>query len=413
MKYNLFGYQEEATKAGVRVLLSPKKCYEVLVAPPAAGKSLIIASILSRLPDDGNVLIIQPSKELTEQNIEKAESFGLKTSIYSASLGKKEFGRIIFATPLSLRADDFKDKNIKYAIIDECDANTKPKTTLPLFLRNIDICYVIQPSALIKMGRWSEIRYSDHHYDPGKLVLNSSGSDFTNTSILESYVETKQEDKILNLVNSLPKDEPILIFLPGIENVEALTKYIKGSVCVTNNTKKTERDKLVKGFKSGEHRIMINAGIFAVGFDYPDLRHIIDAFPTNSARIYIQRIGRIVRVSEETGKKFATYHCLSGNFRKFGRVEEITCEFIDKFGWGMYSGEFLLTGVPMGEKLGMTKSKIRELYKGSVNLSAGKYDFEFDFNTLSDSERNYKITFGKYEGRTVKWLYEEDKRYLT
>lgn len=449
MKYDLFGYQDEAVEAGLKVLRAPKKCYEVLVAPPAAGKSLIIAAILKGLPDDGNVLVIQPSKELTEQNIEKAESFGMKASVYSASLGKKEFGRIMFATPLSLRSDDFRDKNIKYAIIDECDANTKPKTTLPLFLRNIgvknclgltatpfylwtvdgmsqlkminkvwgkcfqNICYVIQPRDLIKMGRWSEIKYCDYQYDSTKLVLNSSGSDFTNTSILQAYVETKQEDKILNLVNSLPKDESILIFLPGIENVEALTRYIKGSVCVTNNTKKTERDKLVKGFKSGEHRIMINAGIFAVGFDYPDLRHIIDAFPTNSARIYIQRIGRIVRVSKETGKKFATYHCISGNFRKFGRIEDITCDFIEKFGWGMFSGEVLLTGVPMGEKLNMTKSKIIEMYKGSVNLSEGKYDFEFDFNTLTDDDRNYKITFGKYEGRTIKWIYDEDKRYLT
>lgn len=449
MEYKLFGYQEKATEAGLRVLLSPKKCYEVLVAPTAAGKSLIIAAILRGLPKDGNVLVIQPSKELTEQNIEKAESFGSDVSTYSASLGKKEFGRIIFATPRSLKADDFRDKNIKYAIIDECDANTKPKTILPLFLRNIgvknclgltatpfylwstdgisqlrmvnriwgkcfqDICYVIQPKDLIEMGRWSDLKYVDYDYDVNRLSLNSSGSDFTNNSILEAYVETKQEDKILNLINSLPKDESILIFLPGIDNVESLTRYIKGSVCVTNNTKKSEREKLVRGFKSGEYRIMINAGIFAVGFDYPDLRHIIDAFPTNSARIYIQRVGRLVRVSKETGKMFGSYHCISGNFRKFGKVEEITCEFIETYGWGMFSGEILLTGVPMGEKLNMTKSKIRELYKGSVNLTEGRYDFEFDFNTLTDEDRNFKMFFGKYEGRTLKWIYDEDKKYLS
>lgn len=448
MEYKLFGFQDEAVEAGVKVLTSKKKCYEVLVAPTAAGKSIIIASILRRLPKDGNILVIQPSKELTEQNIDKAEIFGSDVSVYSASLGKKDFGRIIFATPRSLRADVFKDKNIKYAIVDECDANTKPKTALPYFLRNIgvknclgltatpiylwtidgmsqlkmmtrvygkcfqDICYAIQPKDLVDMKRWTPVKYTDYEFETENLVLNKSGSDFTNVSILHNYVETKQEDKILNLINSLPKEESILVFLPGIENVEALSRYIKGSVCVTNNTKKSDREKLVKGFKSGEYRIMINAGIFAVGFDYPDLRHIIDAFPTNSARIYIQRVGRIVRVSKETGKEIAHYHCMSGNFRKFGRVEDITCEYVENYGWGMFSNGVLISGVPMSEKLGLTKDKIKEMYKGTVNESKKLYDFEFDFSKLNDFELSYKIQFGKYEGRTIKWVYEEDKRYL-
>jgi DNA repair protein RadD len=66
------------------------------VAPTGAGKSLIIADIARQL--DGKVMVLQPSKELLEQNYTKLSSYDIEASIYSASLKSKEVGQITFAT---------------------------------------------------------------------------------------------------------------------------------------------------------------------------------------------------------------------------------------------------------------------------------------------------------------------------
>lgn len=84
------------------------------------GKSLIIADIASKL--NGNVLVLQPSKEILLQNFGKLKSYGVEDiSIYSASCNSKEIARITFATIGSIinRKEEFN--KFKAIIVDECD----------------------------------------------------------------------------------------------------------------------------------------------------------------------------------------------------------------------------------------------------------------------------------------------------
>lgn len=62
-----------------------------MVAPTAAGKSIIIAKIADEL--DGNVLVIQPSVELLKQNFEKYGIFADNGAIYSASAKRREVAK--------------------------------------------------------------------------------------------------------------------------------------------------------------------------------------------------------------------------------------------------------------------------------------------------------------------------------
>ena len=66
------------------------------MAPTGAGKSLIIADIARQL--DGNIMVLQPSKELLAQNYAKLTSYDIEAAVYSASLKQKNIGRITFAT---------------------------------------------------------------------------------------------------------------------------------------------------------------------------------------------------------------------------------------------------------------------------------------------------------------------------
>lgn len=81
--YTPYQHQAEAAEAGAGFLLSSRKRNGIIVAPPGAGKSLIISLIAQQL--DGPVLVFQPSKEILEQNLGKFRSYGYSPAVYSAS----------------------------------------------------------------------------------------------------------------------------------------------------------------------------------------------------------------------------------------------------------------------------------------------------------------------------------------
>jgi DNA repair protein RadD len=80
-------YQELAVESGYKSLKHSKN-NEVIVAPTASGKSVIISELCHRL--DEPTLILQPTKEILEQNYEKLRGYGVDDiGIYSASMTKK------------------------------------------------------------------------------------------------------------------------------------------------------------------------------------------------------------------------------------------------------------------------------------------------------------------------------------
>lgn len=115
-------YQEEAVGIGVDYINSTdkNKRRSLIVAPTAAGKSLFIGGIASRITEPA--LVLQPSVELLKQNYGKLVEFGGEASIFSASAGVKEIGHITYATLGSIKnnVEEFKKKKVKTVIIDEC-----------------------------------------------------------------------------------------------------------------------------------------------------------------------------------------------------------------------------------------------------------------------------------------------------
>ena len=120
MGYVLRTYQQEASNAAVRFFSNEKSDRNgILVLPTGSGKSLIVADIAAKLKQ--SVLVLQPSKEILEQNYSKYRSYGMDDcSIFSASFNKKEISPVTFATIGSIMShiDDFD--HFKAIIIDEC-----------------------------------------------------------------------------------------------------------------------------------------------------------------------------------------------------------------------------------------------------------------------------------------------------
>ena len=130
--------QIEPVEKGVAFFKQKKADPSIIVAPTAFGKSIVIAKIAKEV--DERLLVIQPSKELLEQNYNKFINLGGEASIYSAAMGEKEIGDVTYATIGSIVniAHKFKQMGITKVIIDECDRFPRePNGMLRRFLKGL------------------------------------------------------------------------------------------------------------------------------------------------------------------------------------------------------------------------------------------------------------------------------------
>lgn len=119
--YKLRPYQTEAVAQAMKALGEHQKGRNpsIITVPTAGGKSLVIAELCHQL--DAPTLILQPSKEILEQNYAKLEMYGIEDiGIYSASCRKKEIGKYTYATIGSIVKKPELFEHIEYILIDEC-----------------------------------------------------------------------------------------------------------------------------------------------------------------------------------------------------------------------------------------------------------------------------------------------------
>ena len=438
MKFTYRKYQEEAVECGLEVLRDLRGRREILCLPTAAGKSLIIAGIANQLTD-GNILVLQPDKNILEQNLSKIESFGVYPAVYSASVKRKELGHLIYATPKSVSYEILKDANIKYCIIDEVDHGSKNDSHIVKMLKKLgvksilgttatpihidssgqdgsvarvmtqikkpfftDICYVVSAEEMISNKFWSDIKYYNVYKEEAEdiLKLNSSGSEYTEESTETFFDKMNLAEEVKNFLLRLPENENALVFVPSINNLEQLQKILVGSVGVHSKMNPKLRVEYTEGFKSGKYKIMISVSSMNVGFDFPELKNIVDCSPTNSVRIKIQRDGRILRIHKD--KDFGRIICFSGNYKRFGDCRDFNFDKIEGYGWGLFSKDKLLTDVPLNSKQSTTKEYLRK----------HKKPLETFFEFTKEHDGLIKMSCGKMKGITLKRLYFTKRYYL-
>jgi len=344
---------------------------DLCVLPTGAGKSIVIAELAHKTNE--HILIIQPTKEILEQNFNKLSSYVDKSEIgvYSASMDRKDIGLYTFATIQSIYKKPEEFNHFGYIIIDECHL-VNPKDSNSMFMKffrgignpkivgltatpyRLDTTYErldrdtfiahsgtklinrmqgnfwkrivfnINIGELIKLGHLTPLQYIDKTIlDHAQISGNKSETDFD----LQKYtVQLHDEmDKLLEAVlfaEELCKH--VLVFCPTIEQAETMRNYIPGSGIVTSKTPKKVREKLIQDFRFGRVKTVFNVGVLTTGFDFPELDGIVLLRPTKSIGLYYQMLGRGVRKSP--GKTACKVIDLTGTVKFLGKVETIKLE---------------------------------------------------------------------------------------
>ena len=383
--------QIEPVERGVAFFKQKKAEPSIIVAPTAFGKSIVIASIAKEVGE--RMLVIQPNKELLEQNYNKFIGLGGTASIYSAAMGEKEIGEVTYATIGSIVniAPKFKELGITKVIIDECDRFPREPngmlrrflngakithvlglTATPLKLQNNlnqfkepysklvmltskskkgiffkHIIHVAQIQEMVDMKFWSPLYYESYDFDTGELVYNSTGAEYSDSSIKRAYKNQNIGQKIIKKIQSLYDRKSILVAVPSIDEAKELASQLPSCEAVYSDMPTSERNRIVEEFKSGKIRIVIQVNILSVGFDHPELDCIITGRPTASMSWWYQFVGRVTRI--HPNKRDGLVVDFVGSVPKFGRVEDLYFKFVDNE-WKLYGEERkLITGIPINE----------------------------------------------------------------
>lgn len=427
--------QTEPIQKAIEFFKQQKPKPSLIVLPTAWGKSILTAFVAMNCND--RLLVLQPSKELLEQNIKKyyalCDGFAVNAGIYSASFGRKEIAQITYATIGSIKnlGAQFKEMGFTKVLIDE--AHLYPReadSMLGRFLADSGITHVLgitatpvklqqnydqdggtfsklvmltsrskkgnfykdiihdgQVSEMVQLGFWSKLRYEAADFDSSMLVYNTSKSEFTEDSVLRAYEANGGEQGIIEALDKHTDRQHILVFCPSVQDAIDLSRRYTGSAVIYGDMKPAERANIINEFKAGRIRVIFNVRVLSTGFDYTGIDCIILGISTASIALYYQIIGRATRIDD--GKEDALIVDLGGNVSRFGRVEDITFE--KGRIWRMFgTGGRLLSGIPITDIGKITREDTTAIDKQAEQpidiMPFGKYKGE----RICDIPLNYR-----------------------
>lgn len=380
--------QIEPVRRGIEFFKQESPKPGIIVAPTAFGKSWVIAHICKGI--QGKTCILQPSLELLDQNFEKYTALGGKASIYSASKNIKEFGDVTYCTVGTIKTlgSEFKSRGYTNLIIDEVHMYPRGvESMLGSFLRDSgikkvlgltatpfklqtnsvnrenysilsmltsrskkgsffkDLIHITQIGEIVKDGFWAKLQYKAYDFDSGRLVYNSTKADYTLDSMEESYIDQDIPGKIIQTLESIDRKR-IICFVPSVQDAIDLSLEIPNSAAVYSDMPPKDRARIIREFREGKIWVIFNVNILSVGFDYPEIDCIICGRPTASLAWWYQAAGRGTRL--HPFKDNCLIIDFAGNTQKFGRLEDLEYRK-EKSTWKLYTGNKLLTGVPLDQ----------------------------------------------------------------
>lgn len=267
--------------------------------------------------------------------------------IYSAGLGRRQLGEpITFAGIQSIRNKADQIGHIDLCIIDEChlvshkdqggyrDLLAKLRvynpsmrivglTATPYRLGHglitdepaifSDLIEPVSIEELVYNGFLSKLtsKATDSGFDLSSV--HKRGGEYIEAELAAAVNTEDQNERVVSEVVSLAGDRKAwLFFCTGVDHARAISGVLNAqgiaADCVTGDTPKADRERIIAEFKAGKLRALTNANVLTTGFDYPDIDLIAMLRPTMSPGLYVQMAGRGMRLKSHSD------HCLVLDF---------------------------------------------------------------------------------------------------
>lgn len=357
-------YQDGAVDATFKYFDKNIKKHPLIAAPTGSGKTPIIAKIIERALIKWpriDILVLTHVKEIIEQDYNALNKHlkGVDIGIYSAGINRRDIKKITVAGIQSVykRSDEFKKH--KLVIIDE--AHLIPPTGDGMYrtffkgLRNVrylgltatvfrlgtgviygksdsifdDLIYDLTSlenfNRLIKEGYLCNLKTKATNIELDADGIHLKAGDFAKDEMSKAFDRKAITDKAVDEIISSGKNyKKWLVFAIDIEHAEHIAETMSNKgipTMIIHSKMEFDRDTVIRAYKSGMFRCIVNVNVLTTGFDDPSIDLIALLRPTQSPVIHVQTIGRGLRVFD--GKP----HCLildfAGNTERLGPINDI------------------------------------------------------------------------------------------
>lgn len=306
-------YQKDPVRKAVEFFREENPEPSLLVLPTAAGKSIIAAEVAAACPDP--ILVVQPTKELLEQNLEKYRLLCgdlAPAGVYSASFKKKEIDHVTFATIGSIKSigAQFKELGFRKMLIDEAHLYPRKEqsmlgeflhdsgirqvlgmTATPLKLEQFNekqgerfdkwselimltnpsssgtffkrILHITQIQEMVNLRYWTPLKYEVLPFNRNALEINTTGTEYTEESVVTTYIANNIRANIVAALDYHKERKHCLVFVPSVEEAEAMASFYPNSVAISGTTPKKRRTEIINDFKSGKIRVVFNCTVLS------------------------------------------------------------------------------------------------------------------------------------------------------
>lgn len=369
----------------------------MLQMPTGTGKTYLFTSLINDIINtyklahkDIKILIVAHRTELLDQISATLNKFGIAHGFIQGAREQYLWKRVQVGSIMSLLTDknyyNVCRQKFDYIIVDEAhhslaetyirlfglfpNAKKLGVTATPWRLNHESFLslyqYLIvspQISWFINNNLLSDFDYVSIKQDSEvqRLVDKSevvSTGDFSNVDLDNTFnnqrIRSKLYESYLQFANGRKGIVYAINKCHAAKIAELYSSHGVKAMAIDCDTPRDVRQEMISAFKSGEISVLVNVDIFTEGFDCPDVNFIQLARPTKSLSLYLQQVGRGLRIVE--GKEKTIILDNVGLYNYFGLpdanrkwqyhfeghedVEHISRSSQDKDSFGMSDFEF-------------------------------------------------------------------------
>lgn len=182
---------------------------------------------------------------------------------------------------------------------------------------------VLAPSMreLIDMGMLTEyqmvIPTTDYHSENLGIT---PGGDFSPKQMKQESERSRIYGDVVVNYCRFALGKQAIVFATDVETSNKMAAQFNlfgiTAASVSANTPDDVRAEYIRRFRAGTIKVLCNVDLFGEGFDLPAIEVVIMARPTNSLAVYLQQIGRALRLMP--GKLFGLIIDMVSNFKRHG-----------------------------------------------------------------------------------------------
>jgi superfamily II DNA or RNA helicase len=334
-------YQRDALDA-VRAAWSRGVQRPAVVAPTGAGKTVMFSHLIAddfrEFPDTRSVVLVHRD-ELADQAMDKIRQVSPGLRVGKVKAGDNDVTADVIVASVQtlatgsrldqLMATEHDHGPLALVVVDECHHAVAPSwrrvmdrlgcfnpesgTHVVGFSATLargdgiglgsvwqEVAYAISLTRLIRRGHLADVRGVQVRVEDLDLAdVRRSGGDYQVGSLGEAMMDSHAPTTIASAYREHASDRQGVVFTPtvetALESADELNRAGIVSEVITGTTPREDRRLIYKRYQAGDVQVLVNCMVLTEGFDAPWASCAVIARPTQSAPLYTQMVGRVLR----------------------------------------------------------------------------------------------------------------------